>query len=356
MNVRSLGCVAILGLGFARALGAGPATAAPAGEASIVLKTERPASAVESRMADGHLELWLENATLAASGLPEGVQAFREGSSTRVRIERPGMSVRSVRVEGDKVTVAVRVAPPDERTMDAYAIGVGDVVAVSVYNNPDLSGDFTVAPDGTITMPLIGQLPVAGGTESQLRSEVTRRLVADFLVDPQVSASVKVYQSQYVYVTGAVPRASRVAIRSGLTLRGALAEAGAAISPGITVELRRASGEVTMLDAGALDATNAPLPRDRDVLTVQQSNFISIYGEVRRSSRLALTPEMTLLQAIAMAEGLTEWASKKKVKILRKSATGTEELLVNLADVERHEIPDPPLKAEDVIIVGRRVL
>jgi protein involved in polysaccharide export with SLBB domain len=65
---------------------------------------------------------------------------------------------------------------------------------------------------------------------------------------------------------------------------------------------------------------------------------------------------MTLLQAIAMAEGLTEWANKKKIQILRKSGDGTEKLVVNLSAVERHEAPDPVLQPEDVIIVGRRTL
>jgi polysaccharide export outer membrane protein len=362
---RSLATLAVVSLSMVLAApGAGAADPAPstvrweggAGAGTLVLQLERPASAVESRLAGSQVELLLENATIPTAGLPEGVRVFREGSTTRLRLERPGLSVRSVRVEGATVTVALSVAAVEPPAADTYGVGVGDVLAVSVYNNPDLSGEFTVAPDGSISMPLLGAIPVAGQGEAAIRAEVTKRLVKDFLVDPQVSVSVKTYQSQYVYVTGAVPRASRIPVRSGLTLRGALAEAGAAISPGITVELRRASGEVTMLDAAKLDGADAPLPKDRDVLTVQQSNFVSIYGEVRRSSRLALTPEMTLLQAIAMAEGLTDWANKKKVKILRKNATGTEEMLVNLGEVEGHKVPDPRLQPEDVIIVGRRIL
>ena len=368
MIARSLATVAIvlsLYPGVPAALGADEAPPAVRwegggadGAASLILQLPKPASAVESRVSGSQIELLLENAEIPTSGLPEGVRAIREGPSTRVRLERPGLSVRSVRVEGATVTVAVQFGADKAAgaATDAYAVGVGDILSISVYNNPDLSGDFTVAPDGSIGMPLLGTIPVAGRSEAAIRGDVTQRLVKDFLVDPQVSVSVKTYQSQYVYVTGAVPRAIRVPVRSGLTLRGALAEAGAAISPGITVELRRASGEITMLDAAKLDAADAPLPKDRDVLTVQQSNFVSIYGEVRRSSRLALTPEMTLLQAIAMAEGLTDWANKKKVKILRKAATGTEEVLINLTEVERHKVPDPTLQPEDVIIIGRRVL
>jgi len=361
---RSLVPIAVLSVSLA--WGAAPTVrweGGAEGAASLVLQLEQPASAVESRVTGSQVEILLENAAIPSTGLPEGVRAIREGSSTRLRLERPGLTFRSVRVEGSTVTVAVFVggeagtpAHPASAAPEAYAVGVGDVLSVTVYNNADLSGEFTVAPDGSIALPLVGQVQVVGRTEALIRGDITDRLKTDYLVDPQVSVSVKTYQSQFVYVTGAVPRASRVAIRSGLTLRGALAEAGAAISPGITVELRRANGEVTMLEADKLDAADAPLPKDRDVLTVQQSNFISIYGEVRRSSRLALTPEMTLLQAIAMAEGLTDWANKKKIKILRKGATGSEELMINLVEVEGHKAPDPRLLPEDVIIVGRRVL
>jgi protein involved in polysaccharide export with SLBB domain len=120
--------------------------------------------------------------------------------------------------------------------------------------------------------------------------------------------------------------------------------------------LKRASGETSILDASALDSAGAPIPRDGDVLAVQQQNYVSIYGEVRHPNRLILTPGLTLLQSIAMAEGLTEWANKKKIQILRKTSDGTEQVTINLNAVESREAPDPPLKPEDVIIVGRRIL
>jgi polysaccharide export outer membrane protein len=107
------------------------------------------------------------------------------------------------------------------------------------------------------------------------------------------------------------------------------------------------------MDSSGLDAFE---PRDGDVLTVQEPRFVSIYGEVRRPSRVVLVPGLTLLQGITLAEGLTEWASKKEVRILRKGPNGPEEVLVNLNKVEEREIPDPVLQADDVVIVKRRFL
>jgi polysaccharide export outer membrane protein len=325
-----------------------------AGTEVLVIQTDVAPSAVEARLVDNGLQVHLDGVTVNDAALPKGIKASRTGGTTRLDVDRAGLAVRSIRVEGNRARIVVSV--PTSSASSAYQVGVGDVLAIAVYKNDDLTGEFTVAPDGSIVFPLVGSIPAAGHTEAGIAAALRQALSTDYLVDPQVAVSVKVYQSQFIYVTGAVARSGRVAIRPGLTLRGALAEAEAALIPGVTVELRRASGETTTLDMAALDVADTPLPRSGDVLTVLQSNYVSIYGEVRRSSRLVLSPGMTLLQAIAMAEGLTEWANKKKVQILRKGEAKTEELLINLNQVEAHAVPDPLLRPEDVIIVGRRIL
>jgi len=64
---------------------------------------------------------------------------------------------------------------PDPRKSE-YVIGVADALSIQVWKNPELSKDVTVRPDGTITLPLIGDLKADGRTPSQLRDEVTRQL------------------------------------------------------------------------------------------------------------------------------------------------------------------------------------
>jgi len=322
---------------------------------SLVLRYEHAPAGIEARNTPTGIEVVVDGASVPAAGLPDGLKAVRDGGSTRLRLDRPRTAVRSVRIEATLATIVFN-SRSKESVAAAYTVGVGDVVAIAVYKNADLSGEFVVAPDGTLVLPLVGAVPVAGHTESDIAADLMKRLATDYLVDPQVSVTVKTYQSQFVYVTGAVSRSGRVAIRPGITLRGALAEAGAVLAPEMTVELRRATGETMILDAAALDAATAPAARDGDVLAVQQQNYVSIYGEVRHPNRLILTPGLTLLQSIAMAEGLTEWANRKKIQILRKTSDGTEQVTINLNAVESREVPDPPLKPEDVIIVGRRVL
>ena len=94
------------------------------------------------------------------------------------------------------------------------------------------------------------------------------------------------------------------------------------------------------------------------MLTVQERAYFVINGEVKRPTRQVLPPGLTLLEAIAMAEGFTDWASKKDVRILRRDATtGTPvEEVVNIRDVESGRIPDPKLRPGDVVLVRRRIL
>jgi polysaccharide export outer membrane protein len=321
---------------------------------ALLLRFERAPKGIETHATPAGLEVVLEDASMTGE-LPEGVKATRNGTTTSLRLDRPKIFFRSMRVDATSVTILVSGGASGS-VAGAYTVGVGDIILVSVYKNPDLTGEYAVTPDGSIALPLVGIVSVAGRGEAEIAADLTRRLAADFLVDPQVSVQVKTYQSQYVYVTGAVQRSGRVAIRPGITLRGALSEAGAVLTPDMSIELRHANGETSILGAASLDAANAPVPVDGDVLDVKQQNFVSIYGEVRHPNRLALTPGLTLLQSIAMAEGLTEWANKKKIQILRKTPSGTQQITINLNDVESRKVSDPPLKPEDVIMVGRRIL
>src|SRR5262249_56008650 len=81
-------------------------------------------------------------------------------------------------------------AEPDPRKSE-YVIGVSDHLAIRVWKNPDLSTDAIVRPDGTITMPLIGDLVASGKTPTELKAEVTRQL-ANFIRDESAVVTIAV--------------------------------------------------------------------------------------------------------------------------------------------------------------------
>lgn len=106
-----------------------------------------------------------------------------------------------------------------------YVIGVADVVHVGVWKDESLSADAIVRPDGTITLPLIGELRAAGSTAAQLQQEATRRL-ASVIKDATVTVSVTEINSYRFTVAGNVEHPGLFTARYYLTVSDALALAG----------------------------------------------------------------------------------------------------------------------------------
>lgn len=108
---------------------------------------------------------------------------------------------------------------------NAYRIGPGDAVTVVVMRVPDLSGDATVDPSGDVTMPLIGKVAAIGKTTEQLGIEITRRLSAKYLQNPEVRVALKASSSQYVTIDGSVGQPGRYPVAGATTLIQMVAQA-----------------------------------------------------------------------------------------------------------------------------------
>ncbi len=106
-----------------------------------------------------------------------------------------------------------------------YLIGADDVVQVTVWNQPQLSGSLPVRPDGMITVPLVGDVLAAGFTPMQLKADLTTRL-KQFLTDPVVDVGVTAVNSKWIIFVGEVGRVGRLDITPGMTVLQAIATAG----------------------------------------------------------------------------------------------------------------------------------
>ena len=107
-----------------------------------------------------------------------------------------------------------------------YAIGEQDLLEISVFEVDQLSRTVRVAEDGTITLPLLGRLPVGGMTRVELEMEIARRLQEGFVRDPQVTVFIREFQSRRVTVTGAVKNPGSYEMLGPQTLVEMIAEAG----------------------------------------------------------------------------------------------------------------------------------
>lgn len=106
-----------------------------------------------------------------------------------------------------------------------YRIGAGDTLDISVWKNPDVTRQRVVLPDGTIQMPLLGQIMVEGKGVVALEKELKEKLTA-FIPDPILSVSLIQVNSMVVYVIGKVNHPGRFAVHKNIDVLQALSVAG----------------------------------------------------------------------------------------------------------------------------------
>lgn len=174
---------------------------------------------------------------------------------------------------------------PDQAPVEDYAIGVDDVVQVSVWRNPELGITVPVRPDGKISVPLVGDVVAGGRTPSQVAADIQDKLSA-FVRDPQVAVILTDLRShEYlsrVRVTGAVRQPVSIPFRQGMTVLDAVLAAGGVneFAAPDRSSLYRRSGEETTSYAVRLDkiinrgdlSTNFKVAPG-DVITVPERAF-----------------------------------------------------------------------------------
>lgn len=141
---------------------------------------------------------------------------------------------------------AGELARADGGWSDTYRIGAGDTLRINVFDENDLSGSFTVVPDGTITMPLIGAQKLVGHTIEQAAAKLSAALKNGYLRNPVVTITVTGYRP--FYIMGAVPTPGEYQYRDGLTALQAVAMAGGVAQGGSenALEITRMCGGVEM--------------------------------------------------------------------------------------------------------------
>jgi polysaccharide biosynthesis/export protein len=119
---------------------------------------------------------------------------------------------------------ATKSAPPSTKT---YLIGAEDVLRIVIWNNAPMSGEFSVRPDGAISIPLLGDLMVAQRTPQQVEEDITRRLVDGQLIrDPHVSVGLTAIHSKKYYIQGEVNKPGSYDLVVPTTIMEGLVNAG----------------------------------------------------------------------------------------------------------------------------------
>jgi polysaccharide export outer membrane protein len=115
--------------------------------------------------------------------------------------------------------------PSASSPADSYIIGPSDVLTITVWKEPTLSGTILVRPDGMISLALLGDVQASGMTPLQLADQITAKL-KKYIQDPNVSVVISQIHSKVVYLLGEVVKRGPVEMTPGMTILQAIASAG----------------------------------------------------------------------------------------------------------------------------------
>ena len=289
-----------------------------------------------------------------------------------------------------------------------YRIGAEDLLELAVFEAPELDRTLRVSANGQISLPLLGSSQAAGLTSRELEVVIQELLRRSYMKDPHVSVFVKDMQSHPVSVFGAVKKPGVFQIRGSKRLIEVLSmteglsddagdnvvvmrqaqpsgttdpkvDGGSPSAPALQVKTDNgastrsvaggsASGET--LNINLKDLLNSPDSRSNvliypgDVIKVSRAGVVYVVGEVKKPGGFVLktNENISVLQALALAEGPTRTSARSRVRIIRSDGTtgARIEIPIDLGKILAGKLPDPILLPKDIVFVpnsaGRSVL
>jgi polysaccharide export outer membrane protein len=273
------------------------------------------------------------------------------------------MNIRVTVVAALMFVLCAAVVVAQEQQGD-YRIGSKDLLEIRVLEIPELNLERRVTDAGTIDLPLIGQISVAGKTATEARAQLEDLLRATYVNRANVSFVVKEFANSPVSVVGAVTKPGSLSLSGRWSLLQAISAAGGLDQTAgrrIFVLRRSDNGLSDTLEIrrdDLLQATSAMwnIPIfPGDVVNIPSRSTVKVFclGEVKQPGALEFDSDdrISLLSVIAKAGGLTDRASRT-ILIKRKGPDGKDvETKVNYKAVIAGKEPDPALKADDVVVV-----
>jgi polysaccharide biosynthesis/export protein len=290
--------------------------------------------------------------------------------------------------------------PSSEAQASEYRIGTDDLLDITVFEAPELNASVRVSASGEISLPLVGAIKAAGLTTKEFGVVFQELLRRTYMKDPHVGIFVHDMQSHPVSVFGAVKRPGVFQIRGTKTLLEVLSlSEGLSDDAGDTVLVMRGAGLRTMpihqdtqdVDknnvssaeqvqgtGGALPSAKEPASTDTveinlkrlldsgdpdynvlvhpgDIVKVTRAGIIYVVGEVKKPGGFVLkgNENISVLQALALAEGLTRTSAKSQARIIHtdQSSEKRSELKIDLGRILSGSAPDPMLYPKDIVFI-----
>ncbi|TRZ95514.1 hypothetical protein D4R78_03600 [bacterium] len=203
-----------------------------------------------------------------------------------------------------------------------YVIAPNDILAISVYGEPDLSTIVRVSQDGAINYTLLGNIRAGGLTVKQLESSIGELLGQDYLVMPQVSIFIKEYSK--ISIIGQVKSPGSYELKGNLALTKAIALAGGFTDSANTekVKIISDSGDKKDIREVNVDQILSKAEQDitiksNDTILVEEYGRIFIMGQVLKSGAYNLTKGLTVMGAISLTGGFSPTAAPNGTRVIR---------------------------------------
>jgi polysaccharide export outer membrane protein len=242
-----------------------------------------------------------------------------------------------------------------------YIIGPEDVLEIQVWGSTDLNQTVFVRPDGRLSLPLVGEIAVAGKTVQQIQDHLTT-VYEQTVKGAVVTVIVKEIKSRPVYFIGGFGKPGVMQLTGDLTLLQAISVVGGVV-PNADSEkgfLLRGDKRIS-IDFNRLvqkgDLSQNPKLEPGDSVVVPLADAVYVNGEVKRPGPVKYSGGLTILIAITQAGGVTPLAAPGRVDILRSKGEKKERIRVDVDRIMRSpdDNPDVRLQPNDIINVPQRL-
>ncbi|MFP4039386.1 MAG: SLBB domain-containing protein [Desulfosudaceae bacterium] len=233
-----------------------------------------------------------------------------------------------------------------------YQLGEGDVLTISVYEQPDLKTTVRISGDGTVTMPLVGRVKATDLSVKELEEKIEALLDDGYIVNPQVNIYVEDFRSRKVTILGEVKKPGVYEIQSQTTLLELISQADGltrdATETAIIQHQDRLKKDLPVqVDLAQLmedgQASQNVIMRDGDHVYIPKKDVFYVSGEVKRPDVYNYERGLTVIKALTMAGGPSDKASSSRTRIIR-NREGKEHLIKDVS-------MDMEVRPNDVIVV-----
>ncbi|MGO9240429.1 MAG: polysaccharide biosynthesis/export family protein [Bryobacteraceae bacterium] len=274
---------------------------------------------------------------------------------------------------------AGKEGPPSagEQARSTYVLGPGDQILVRVLDLEEMGKEpYQIDMRGNVNLPMAGRIHASGLTVEELEQEIGGRL-KKFLKTPEVSVGLSEMRSQPVSVLGEVKNPGVLQLQGEKTLLEVVSMAGGlnpAAGHSIRITRKKEWGEIPLpgaredetgqyyvAEVGVKEILEARAPeknilvKPNDVITVPKGELVYVMGAVKKSGGFVLgdRENVTVLQALSMAEGMDSYAESGHAKILRRTSNPEkrQEIALNLKRILEGKDHDVEMQSDDILFV-----